>query len=338
MGGAEAMRVRVRAAPSLALVKYWGKRDVQRNVPATSSLAVTVTGLYTEARLEEAGGPDRLRVDGAEVPGRRHRRFFDAARAALGVTTRYRVEARSNFPGAAGLASSASLFAALAVGCGELAGVRIEEAGRVGAAGPPAGTVRTRLSALARIGSASAARGLWGGFSALEAGAEAAYGAFPADHWPELRLLVAIISRQRKPLPSRDAMLHVAATSPYYDAWVAAADATYQAASEAVRARDLERLGPHMRASYLRMFGTMFAADPPINYLRPQSLQVLEVLEELRAAGVAAWETMDAGPQVKIACLAPEVERIRMALVAGTDLGVDDLIETAPGPGPCIVD
>ena len=62
------------------------------------------------------------------------------------------------------------------------------------------------------------------------------------------------------------------------------------------------------------------------------------MLEELRAAGVAAWETMDAGQQVKIACLAPDVERIRAALLAGAGLARHDLIETAPGPGPCIVD
>jgi diphosphomevalonate decarboxylase len=92
-----------------------------------------------------------------------------------------------------------------------------------------------------------------------------------------------------------------------------------------------------MRVSYLRMFGTMFAADPPINYLHPRSLQVLDVLERLRAAGVDAWETMDAGPQVKIACLAGDVDRIRAALLADTGLDPADLIETAPGPGPCIV-
>ena len=315
--------VLVRAAPSLALVKYWGKSDAGRNLPATSSLAVTVTGLYTEVRLQASPGRDDLSVAGTVVPAARHGPFFDAARATLGVATHYRADASNNFPGAAGLASSASLFAALALGCAALAGRDIP---------------RERLSALARVGSASAARALWGGFSTLEAGAECAGGAFPEDHWPELRLLVAVTSRRRKPLPSRDAMLHVAATSPYYPAWAATAPATFQAALEAVRARDLERLGPHMRASYLRMFGTMLAADPPINYLLPQSLRVLEVLEDLRAAGVGAWETMDAGPQVKIACLANDVERVRAALLTGSDLSTHDLIETAPGPGPCIVD
>ena len=317
--------VRVRAAPSLALVKYWGKSDARRNLPATPSLAVTVTGLQTEVCLCEASGADCLTVDGAVVPAERHRPFFDAARTALGVTTRYRAEARNNFPGGAGLASSASLFAALAVGCGQLAGVHSR------------GSARSRLSALARVGSASAARALWGGFSILEAGAEAAAGVFPPEHWPELRLLVAVTSRRRKPVPSRNAMIQVAATSPYYDAWVAAADATYRAALEAVRTRDLGRLGPLMRVSYLRMFGTMLAADPPINYLRAQSLRVLEVLEELREGGIDAWETMDAGPQVKIACLAADVETIRAALLSESGLAAGDLIETAPGPGPCIV-
>ena len=317
--------VQVRAAPSLALVKYWGKSDAQRNLPATPSLAVTVTGLHTEVSLREAAGPDILTVDGAVVPVERHRPFFDAARATLGVATGYRAVAYNNFPGGAGLASSASLFAALAVGCGRLAGA------------DDAGTGRARLSALARVGSASAARAVWGGFSVLEAGAEAGARAFAPDHWPDLRLLVAVTSRRRKSIPSRNAMLHVAATSPYYGAWVAAADATYRETLDAVRSRDLGRLGPLMRVSYLRMFGAMFAADPPINYLRAGSLRVLEVLEELRGAGIDAWETMDAGPQVKIACLAADVEQVRGALLADTGLAPADLIETAPGPGPCVV-
>ena len=315
----------MRAAPSLALVKYWGKSDAQRNLPATPSLAVTVTGLHTEVCMREAAGADSLTVDDTAVPASRHRAFFDAARAVLGVTTRYRAVARNNFPGGAGLASSASLFAALAVACGEVAGADSLD------------SARSRLSALARVGSGSAARAVWGGFSVLEAGAEAGEGTFPPDHWPDLRLLVAVTSRRRKPIPSRDAMLHVAKTSPYYGAWVAAAGATYRAALEAVRARDLGRLGPLMRVSYLRMFGTMLAADPPINYLHPRSLQVVAVLEGLRDAGVDAWETMDAGPQVKIACLAADVERVRGALLAEAGLAPADLIETAPGPGPCIV-
>ena len=227
---AGARRVRVRAAPSLALVKYWGKADARRNLAATSSLAVTVTGLYTETRLQEAES-DHLTVDDAVVPAARHAPFFSAARAALGVTTRYRAAARNNFPGAAGLASSASLFAALAAGCAALAG---------------APRAPARLSALARVGSASAARAVWGGFSALPAGAETAFCAFPPDHWPELRLLVAVTSRRRKPISSRAAMLRVAETSPYYGAWVAGAEPTFQAALAAVRARDLRQLGPHL--------------------------------------------------------------------------------------------
>ena len=315
----------VRAAPSLALVKYWGKSDARRNLPATPSLAVTVTGLHTVVRLHETIGVDSLTVDGDAVAAERHRSFFDAVRATLGVTTRYQAEARNNFPGGAGLASSASLFAALVVGCGRMAGV------------DNLGEARSRLSAMARVGSASAARAVWGGFSVLETGAEAGADAFPPEHWPDLRLLVAVTSRRPKPIPSRNAMMHVAATSPYYGAWVSAADATYRAALETVRTRDIGRLGPLMRVSYLRMFGTMFAADPPINYLRAQSLRVLEVLEELRDAGIDAWETMDAGPQVKIACLASDVESIRAALDAGAGVGPADLIETAPGPGPCII-
>ena len=61
------------------------------------------------------------------------------------------------------------------------------------------------------------------------------------------------------------------------------------------------------------------------------------MLEGLRKTGIEAWETMDAGPQVKIACLAPDVERIRAALLADAGLAPADLIETAPGVGPRVV-
>ena len=260
MGGTG--NVLVRAAPSLALVKYWGKSDGGRNLPATSSLAVTVTGLYTEVCLQEGSGSDHLSVDGSVVPVARHAAFFDAARATLGVTTSYRADASNNFPGAAGLASSASLFAALALGSAVLDSKR--DLSRT-ALGSWLGSARHRPHVPFGVG-----------FSTLEAGAECAGDAFPEDHWSELRLLVAITSRRPKPIPSRDAMLHVAVTSPYYPTCVSTAEATFQPALGAVRTRDMQRLGPNMRVSYLRMFGSMFAADPPINYLLPKSLRVLE--------------------------------------------------------------
>lgn len=314
--------VRIKASPSIALVKYWGKSNVEYNLPATSSLAITVTGLFTEAQIEECDSEDKLTIDGLEVPPQRHRPFFDSVRSNLGVNICYRAQAQNNFPSSAGLASSSSVYAALAEGCSVLTGKQPD---------------RKQISRLARMGSASAARSVWGGFSVLRAGSEHADPMLSENYWPDLRLLVAITSRSRKPVYSRDAMLHVAETSPYYKSWVVVAEENFRRAIQCVRERNLQLLGGQMRASYMRMFGTMFAADPPINYLKPQSLKVIETIENLRLSGINAWETMDAGPQVKIACLVKDVGQIRAALEKKANLGPHNLIETKPGPGPIIL-
>jgi diphosphomevalonate decarboxylase len=64
------------------------------------------------------------------------------------------------------------------------------------------------------------------------------------------------------------------------------------------------------------MFATMLAADPPIRYWLPETLLLLAAVEALREQGVAAWETMDAGPQVKVLCLDRDAQRVTAALAA----------------------
>lgn len=317
----------VRASPSFALAKYWGKADREANLPATPSIAITIDSLWSQATVtladaSDGAGVDLVTVDGSAVPAARVSPFLIALRKELpelrGVL---HVAATGNFPQAAGLASSASLFAAVAFGAASLVGRADDLQG---------------VSRIARVGSASAARAVFGGFSSLAAGAEAAQAELNADHWPQLRLLVAIVDTSAKPVPSRDAMERVAATSPYYDAWVRDAAATYREIRDALYARDLDRLGEHMRLSYLRMFGTMLSAAPPINYLRPGSVAVLHALQQLRDDGIAAWETMDAGPQVKVLSTATDLPRVRAALVASGIPG-DRLIEAAAGDGPRLV-
>ena len=329
-GGSVANCVVVRASPSFALAKYWGKADPEANLPATPSIAITVDSLWSQATVTAGSGDragsapgDLVTVDGQAVPAARVAPFLAAARAELPeLSGAIDVAATGNFPQAAGLASSASLFAAVAFGCAALVG-RSDDLPRV--------------SRIARVGSASAARSVYGGFSSLAAGATAARPELSANHWPELRLLVAIVDTGAKPVPSRDAMARVAATSPYYGAWVNDAAVTYTEIRKALYDRDLDRLGAHMRLSYLRMFGTMLSASPPINYLRPGSIAVLQALQVLRENGVGAWETMDAGPQVKVLTTEEQLPRVREALVA-SGMAPDRLIEAAAGEGPRQVD
>jgi diphosphomevalonate decarboxylase len=319
-------------SPSLALIKYWGKADKVQNLPATPSLAVSLRDLRTETRvwaLPMAGAVspnDRMVVNGSLQAPERHAAFFDAVRAQLGrLDLAFWAESTNNFPTAAGLASSSSGFAALALGC-------LAAAGTVGPGSLDDPAVLAGLSRLARVGSGSAARALFGGFTLLPAGSEAAEPLHPAGHWPELRVIVVRVCEAAKALSSRGGMEQTRRTSPYYPAWVADAPAVCAQARGALAARDLDRLGPLVRASYLRMFATMFAADPPIIYWQPESLALIKLCEGLRADGLPAWETMDAGPQVKIFTLASAADQV-LAAIRRELPGLDCLVDRA-GDGP----
>ena len=312
------------ASPSLALLKYWGKRAGRRNLPATPSLAVTLEGLKTTTRVSIADR-DEVVVDGKSQNPERYAPFFTEARRLLDVDFHFHAESANTFPAAAGLASSSSGFAALALACATLA-VSAGDSLRRSVAAPSS----AQLSALARLGSASAARALFGGFVLLPAGGCSARQLAPADHWPELRILVAVVAEGVKELSSRLAMERTRMTSPYYRPWVRSAAVELPETVEAVMRRDLERLGRAMRRSYLRMFASMLACDPPVLYWAPESLALIRACEQLRAEGIGAWETMDAGPQVKVLCLADELPRIKERLEA---VGVT-LIESRVGGPP----
>jgi diphosphomevalonate decarboxylase len=317
-------RVLCRASPSLALIKYWGKRPGRGNLPATPSLAVTLGGISTETRVSLAppgARADSVVLDGVPQPTERFLPFFEGLRRRLkDDCLRFEVESRNDFPSAAGLASSSSGFAALAVACARAAGAELS---------------LEELSELARRGSASAARSLFGGFTLLPAGGRSARQLFPPEHWPELRILVVVVSEQAKPVSSRQAMQVTRSSSPYYHVWLRTAAGLLRPAMEALKRRDLQALGEAALASYSRMHAAMIAADPPVLYWLPGTVEVIHECRRLRGQGIGAWETLDAGPQVKILCLAPEAQTVLARLRDLPGLGPDPrLLVAQPGEGP----
>jgi diphosphomevalonate decarboxylase len=320
--------VTARACANIALVKYWGKRDALLNLPAAGSLSLTLASLTTETtvQFDEALAGDELVLDGARASAgeaQRITRFLDLVRARAGIPIHARVASRNNFPTASGLASSASGFAALAVAAARAAGLAL----------PP-----RELSILARRGSGSAARSVFGGFVRMHAGAESedAYAApIESPLLDRVRMVIAVVGGGApKAHGSRDAMDHTAATSPLYRAWLELVPRDLEAAAAALAAGDLERLGAITEANALAMHASAMAARPAIVYWRPATLALLEKVRGLRACGVAAWATMDAGPHVKVLTTIDDASTIAMQL---RDLdGVTAVTISAPG-GPADV-
>jgi diphosphomevalonate decarboxylase len=307
------MKATALAHPNIALVKYWGKRDDALILPHQSSLSLTLSPLSVTTTVEFGVGSDAVELNGHIARGserERVLRLLESVRAAakkeLGPA---KVVSRGDFPMAAGLASSAAGFAALAV------------AGRA-AAGLPADP--KAASILARMGSGSACRSVQGGFCEWQRGERAdgedsfAVQRFDAGHWPDLRMVVAIIDRGEKEVKSRDGMKHTVDTSPYYPAWVQDAEKEVPHARELISKRDLQGLGELCERNAWRMHATAFAANPPLSYMNSGTLALIQHLREQRKKGMPVWFTLDAGPNpVLLTDAAHEVAAEALARACG---------------------
>ncbi len=108
------------AQPNLALVKYWGKRDSQLMLPAAGSISLTldVFPTTTSVELDATLIADDVLFNGAAAHEEQHHRivtFLDLVRERAESTVFARVVTTNSVPTGAGLASSASGFAALAL-------------------------------------------------------------------------------------------------------------------------------------------------------------------------------------------------------------------------------
>jgi diphosphomevalonate decarboxylase len=314
------------AHPNIALVKYWGKQDRPGNRPAVPSISVTLDSLVTSTRVRFDPGleSDDFLINGGrdEKAGLRARRCLDEFRAQSGRNLFAAVETRNNFPTGAGLASSASGFAALVVAANRALSLNLS---------------RGELSRIARRSSGSAARSLYGGFVELPL-AEEEETALPllgAQDWP-LAVVVAVTEAGTKNTGSTEGMERTARTSDYYRAWLASAGPDFTAARGAILERDFQRLARVAEKSCLKMHGLMLSADPGIIYWNQATVACLHRVRELQAQEVAVFFTMDAGPQVKAVCL-PEY-RARVAACMASVPGVVDVLESGLGPGARIID
>jgi diphosphomevalonate decarboxylase len=297
------------------------------NLPAAGSLSLTLGGLDTTTTVRFGGAAaDTLVIDGAvagEAALKKAQRVLDLVRAAAGLAgAPVLVESANGFPTGAGLASSASGLAALTVAAARAAGLALTP---------------EELSRIARVGSGSACRSLFGGFVEWTAGVAPdgsdshARPVAPPEHW-DLRVVVAVVEDRPKAVNSTRGMTHTAETSPFHAPFLATVGGDLGAARDAIAARDFAALGRVAERSSLRMHAAMMAADPALVYLRPESWQVVNALRALQADGVQTFFTADAGPNVKAFCTPAAEPAVRAALGA---LGcVRRLIAARPGPAP----
>lgn len=278
------------ASANIALCKYWGKRDEALKLPLTGSLSVSLGKLGTRMRISPADR-DALVINGGDISpeSKAGKRLFDFLHLLQGTRYSLRVESENTIPMGAGLASSASAFAAAVMAMEALYGWDLDYRAR---------------SILARLGSGSACRSVLPGFVEWKAGSDPggmdSHAVPVAPVWPEFRVTVLTLSDAEKTVGSTEGMSRTRDTAPLFAAWPTQVERDLPRIRRAVLDRDFTTLGQTAEQNALAMHATMIAAWPPLIYWQPETLATLHKVHALRAEGVEVYATLDAGPNVKL--------------------------------------
>lgn len=292
-------------APSnIALCKYWGKRDSILNLPVTSSLSISLGkyGTFTKINSEISLKQDIVFLNGSpcssETPFfKRLVSFLDLFRNPQDI--RFKIETETNLPIAAGLASSASGFAACVKALAELYGWNLTP---------------QILSMFARLGSGSACRSLWHGFVEWEKGEDPngmdSLGKMLDNTWESLRLGLLILDPQQKNQSSREAMKITTSTSEFYKSWPGLVEKHLAQIKRAIQDQDFQTLGETSEANALAMHALMLSAKPPIVFTQSATIEAWHQVWNLRKQGMNIYFTQDAGPNIKLIFLAEDTEAV----------------------------
>lgn len=281
-----------RAHTNIALIKYWGKKDPDLFLPMVSSLSLTLSAFYTDTRVSfsESYTENRLLVNGLEQTGKAKEsldRFMSVIGSKMEHPLPIHVESFNHVPTAAGLASSASAYAAMTGAIAQALNWDLDH---------------QSLSRIARRGSGSATRSLFGGFVEWEKGTDdLSSKAIPIDDglW-DVGMLALVLNDKEKTISSRDGMAKTVATSPFYPAFVSSQDSDLELMKKAIKERDIVSMGEIAEHNAMKMHATTLSAKPPMTYLSPDSLRAIKAVQDLRSSGFTCYYTMDAGPNVKI--------------------------------------
>ncbi len=319
-------RAKARVHANVAAAKYWGKRDETLNLPLFDSIAFNVDGLVTETQAywHDDDSRDALFINGWQVPAQsmgRIERILDKIRSLKGWDKRCALQSRNNFPLAAGLASSASGSAAAAVAAAAAAGLDLPE---------------SQLSALARLGSGSAARSIPGGWTRWHAGTRDdgsdsfAVSFAPADHWP-LHVFVVQVSDDQKMISSAECM-KMCARSPFWNTFAQESAKEADIIQNAVLQKDFRAFAAGAHRNMMRLHAIAMTCDPPVLYFAPKSVEIIQKIMRASQA-ISVCCTLDAGSNVIVLCESPACPFIKNDIIS---LGLP-FIQTRVGNGAELV-
>jgi len=311
------------AHPNFALIKYWGKKDSNRNRPAMSSISVTVDSMISKTKIfRNSQSNHQLFINGIEesdlskiLPPLEYLSEFSRADEYLVI------ESQNNFPTSSGLASSASGIASFVTAYEAHYDLCLDINHKVKAS---------------MLGSGSAPRSLIGGFVLMDHKDNFRCSQILKEpEWP-LDVLICIVSKEPKEISSRDGMEISKKTSPIYQDWLDVNGKHINLALDAIKDKDMAALENVTEENCKLMHKVMKTSKPSISYMTDVTHSCLTEIENLRSSGHSLFYTIDAGPQVKIICDPKSTEIIRDRIIDKTS--VLDVVYAGLGGPPRIID
>ena len=288
--------VKVRSYANIAIIKYWGKKDTVKIIPATSSISLTLENMYTETTLSSlpaSARSDEFYINGVLQDQAEHKKMSNIVdRFRPQGASFVRIDTNNNMPTAAGLSSSSSGLSALVKACNDFFELHLST---------------KELAQKAKLASGSSSRSFYGPIAAWDKDSGEIY-SVKTDL--KLAMIMLVLYDQKKPISSREGMKRCAETSTTFDDWVRQSEEDYKAMLTYLSNNDFSKVGELTEKNTLAMHATTQTATPAFSYLTEKSYEAMDFIKQLRSQGERCYFTMDAGPNVKVLCLEEDLEHL----------------------------
>ena len=308
--------VKVKSYANIAIVKYWGKKDAEKMIPATSSISLTLNDMFTETEMEFIKDEDvKIAVEKEMKNGNCKDKFWgmtdlfylngelqDSVHTEKiskvvdlfreNRNQKVKISTTNNMPTAAGLSSSSSGLSAIIKACNKI----FEK-----------NYTQSELAKISKFGSGSSSRSFFGPIAAWDKDTGEIC---EVKTDLKLAMIVLVLNENKKEISSRNGMELCAKTSTYFDEWVKQSEIDFVNMKKYLAENDFEKVGILTEENALRMHKTTETANPPFSYFNEKTYEAMDFVKNLRNNGEKCYFTMDAGPNVKVLCLEDDLKKL----------------------------
>ena len=308
--------VKVKSYANIAIVKYWGKKDAKKMIPATSSISLTLNDMFTETEMEFISDEDiKISVEKEMKNGDYKDKFSNMTDLFYlngelqdsvhtekiskvvdlfreNRSQKVKISTTNNMPTAAGLSSSSSGLSAVIKACNKLFGKNYTQ---------------SELAQISKFGSGSSSRSFFGPIAAWDKDTGEIY---EVRTDLKLAMIVLVLNENKKEISSRNGMELCAKTSTYFDEWVKQSEIDFVNMKKYLAENNFEKVGILTEENALRMHKTTETANPPFTYFNEKTYEAMDFVKNLRNNSEKCYFTMDAGPNVKVLCLEEDLEKL----------------------------